>query len=279
MRLNGVGLGWRPETARLVETRQDIAFSELIAEQLMGRPLPRALGNLLDAGKPVIPHGIGLSIGDARGVDPARIDALAEVTERLGAPLVSEHITFVRAGGMESGHLLPLPRTDEMLDVLCDNVSTVMKALPAPLALENVASLFQWPDPELDEVTVLSELHRRTGVLLLVDLANLYANQLNHGWDAQAFLDGLPVEAIAYTHLAGGRWAHGVYIDSHADPLPPEPLHLLEDLIARGYTGGALLERDENFVSLRSLNEELDRIQFVMQGGSLPRGQEYRRVG
>lgn len=260
-----MGLGWRRETARLVESRGDLRFTEVVAEQFDGqRGLPHALQHLVEQGIPVIPHGIGLSIGDAKGVQAERIDALCLVAERLGAPLVSEHVCLVRAGGRDSGHLLPLPRSSEMLDVLCDNVSTVMRALPVPLALENVATLFQWPDPEFSEAHMLAELHRRTGVGLLLDLANLHANRVNHGCDAEAFVDALPVEAIAYCHVAGGRFCGGRFIDTHADPIAPGTLKLLSRLMDRGYRGGVLLERDENFVSSASLNAELDALAAVM---------------
>ena len=73
-----------------------------------------------------------------------------------------------------------------------------------------------------------------------------------------------PIETLFKSAAAGGRWADGVYVDTHADPLPPEPLALLEGLMTRGYRGGVLLERDENFVSRQSLEEELDRIQGVL---------------
>ncbi len=271
-----MGLGWRPETAHLIAKRSEIRFTEVIAEVVASAlerrgSLPLALTQLIEAGTPVIPHGVGLSIGDARGVDRARIHSLAEIAKRLEAPLVSEHLSLVRAGGHDSGHLLPLPRTEAMLDVLSRNIEQVMRLLPAPLALENVAAHFDWPENEMSEGEFLRRLHARTGVSLLIDLANLYANQLNLGVDAEAWLDALPIEAIAYVHLAGGRWAHGVYIDTHADPLAEGPLALLASLRSRGYAGGALLERDENFVSADDLENELSAIGRVFESPPGPR--------
>ena len=274
MRIKGLGLGWRRETAWLIEGRKDLAFVEIVAEQFdPGRPLPVPIQQLLDRGMPVIPHGIGLSVGDAGGVDSERLDTLCALTERLNAPLVSEHVTFVRAGDLESGHLLPLPRTDEMLDILDENIRIVMNALPAPLALENIATLFEWPDNAMDEGAFLSALHERTGVGLLIDVANLYANAVNHGWDAHAILDALPIDAIDYVHLAGGHWRDGVYFDTHADPLPVEPIALLAALVARGYRGGAMLERDDHFDSSGSIHAELDAIRDALTSS------EFRDVG
>ena len=118
--------------------------------------------------------------------------------------MVSEHVAFVPAGGREAGHLLPVPRTREALGVLCENVQRAMAELPVPLALENAAAVFDWPDAELRESDFLTELLERTGCLLLLDLANLFVNSTNFGFDAVAALGRLPLERIAYVHIRGG---------------------------------------------------------------------------
>ncbi|NEE05180.1 DUF692 family protein, partial [Streptomyces sp. SID7499] len=118
------------------------------------------------------------------------------------------HIAFVRAGGpltasprLEAGHLLPVPRTWDALDVLCENVRIAQDSLPVPLALENIAALITWPGEELTEGQFLAELVERTGVRLLIDVANLHTNHVNLGQDPAKALDELPVEAIAYVHV------------------------------------------------------------------------------
>ena len=105
-----------------------------------------------------------------------------------------------------------------------------MGELPAPLALENAASVFEWPDPEMSECEFLSEIVERTGCLLLLDLANLYVNGHNHGFDPTAALDELPLDHVAYVHVAGGHVRDGVYHDTHADALWPDVLTLVEEL-------------------------------------------------
>lgn len=112
MTLHGLGIGWRPEVSGIIAQLDGLAFCEVIAESV-GNEIPPHLGSL---GVPVIPHGISLSLGGADAVDQARIDHLARASQLLGAPLASEHIAFVRAGGIEAGHLLPLPRTYEAVD-------------------------------------------------------------------------------------------------------------------------------------------------------------------
>lgn len=203
-------------------------------------------------------------MGGAEPIDSARLDALVRLALRLDAPLVSEHIAFVRAGGKESGHLLPLPRTREALDVLIANVRVACRALPVPLALENVASLFEWPGAEMDEADFLNELLARTDALLLLDIENLYANARNHGGDPQSLLDRLPVEKIAYVHVAGGVEREGLYHDTHAHSVPAVVFDLLGQLCTRRADLGVLLEWDANFPSDDELNDELDRLAAVV---------------
>ena len=260
----GLGIGWRPELAGFIAGRAaggDLGFVELVAEGLHPRaPLPPALAGLRGRGLAMVPHGVRLSLGSAEPPEAARIAHLAACAELLGAPLVSEHVAFVRAGGLEAGHLLPVPRTRAALDVLVDNVRLVEAELPVPLALEHIAALLAWPDAELDEADFLVELLERTGALLLLDLANLHAGARNHGTDPLEFLDRLPLERIAYVHVAGGVERDGLYHDTHAHATPPEVLDLVEALCARTAPPGVMLERDDAYPAPAELAAELDAI-------------------
>src|SRR5689334_15095543 len=101
----GLGIGWRPELAIWIDRHPHLGFVEIIAEDFDG-PVPTALEVLRDRGVTIIPHGVGLSLGNAERPDPERLRRLAALATRLNAPLVSEHLAFVRSGSMEAGHLL-----------------------------------------------------------------------------------------------------------------------------------------------------------------------------
>ncbi|MFF9394288.1 DUF692 domain-containing protein [Streptomyces griseoluteus] len=278
MRL-GTGIGWRPEIADAVAGMAGIDWVEVVAENVCPGHLPEPLVRLRERGVTVIPHGVSLGLGGAERPDEGRLRALAERAEALGAPLVTEHIAFVRAGGpltasapLEAGHLLPVPRTRDALDVLCENVAIAQEALPVPLALENIAALFSWPDEEMSEGEFLAELVERTGVRLLIDVANLHTNHVNRGEDPAGALDRLPLEALAYVHVAGGFERDGVWHDSHAHPVPPPVLDILTDLASRVAPPGVLLERDENFPEAADLERELADIgEAVRKGGGAVR--------
>jgi len=256
----GVGIGWRPDIAGFVGELPGLRFTEVVAESIhLDHPFPE-LTALRDRGVTVVPHGVKLSLGGADPVEPARVSHLAACADLLDAPLVSEHVAFVRAGGVEAGHLLPVPRTRAALDALTENIARTCAELPVPLALEPIATLFDWPDAEYDEADFLTELLDRTGALLLLDVANVYANARNRGEDPLDLLDRLPLERIAYVHVAGGAERDGLYHDTHTDPVSGEVLALVKELCARQRPPGLLLERDGRYPPAAELRAELDAI-------------------
>ncbi|GGY16590.1 DUF692 domain-containing protein [Streptomyces djakartensis] len=274
----GTGIGWRPEIADAVERMPGIDWVETVAENVCPGHLPESLLRLRERGVTVVPHGVSLGLGGADRPDDGRLAALAERVEALGSPLVTEHIAFVRAGGaltasphLEAGHLLPVPRTRDALEVLCENVRIAQEALPVPLAVENIAALISWPGEEMTEGQFLYELADRTGVRLLIDVANLHTNHVNRGEDPAKALAELPLEAIAYVHVAGGFERDGVWHDSHAHPVPRPVLDILTDLASRVSPPGVLLERDENFPAPSELEGELGAIRRALEAGAVER--------
>lgn len=254
-----LGIGWRPEIAGFVDDLHGLRWCEVIAESIHGS-VPPGLDALRAKGVAVVAHGTRLSLGGAEPVQPERVKHLAQAAQTLGSPLVSEHVAFVRADGTEAGHLLPIPRTRDALDVLVDNVKRTQAELPVPLALEPIAALVEWPDAELTEARFLTELLDRTGAYLLLDIANLYANARNHGGDPIRELAELPTERIAYCHVAGGSEHEGLYHDTHTDPTPQPVLDLVEMLTERASPPAMMLERDGHYPPAAELAAELDSI-------------------
>ena len=257
----GIGIGWRPEISGVVAELSGLGFCEVIAETVPALDDPHSwLPDLMALNVPIIPHGVGLSLGGTEPVTAQRISVLTRCAETLHAPLASEHIAFVRAGGVEAGHLLPVPRSREALDALTDNIRRTQDCLPVPLAVENIASLFEWPDDEYTDGEFLAELVERTGVHLLVDVANVYACAANRGSDPSSDLARLPLERIAYCHVAGGASDGRFYHDTHTAPVPDDVLALVMQLAATGRAGAFLLERDGHYPPATELVDELHAI-------------------
>ncbi|RIJ70162.1 DUF692 domain-containing protein [Nakamurella silvestris] len=257
----GVGIGWRPEIAGYIDGLPGLKFVEVVAEAIDEHlPIPAALKALRDRGVAVVPHGTRLSIGGADPIEPDRLRQFVAAAHRLEAPLASEHIAFVRAGGVEAGHLLPLPRTREAVDAVVANTRLVQQELDIPFALEPIAAIFDWPEDELTEGQFISEILERTGALLLLDVANVYANAINRGEPPSGLFDAVPLDRVAYVHVAGGSMHEGVYHDTHTDPVPPEVFDLVEALCDRHRPPALMLERDGHYPPAGQLTVELDGI-------------------
>jgi uncharacterized protein (UPF0276 family) len=257
----GVGIGYRePYRADLFLNRLRVDFLEIVADHYLdaGREKAREL-ELLAGHFTLIPHGLDLSLGSVEGLDCAYLGKLAALVRRLDPPWWSEHVAFTRAGGVEIGHLTPLPYTREALDVLCRNVAQARAAIEAPLVLENVAYLQAVPGSEMSEADFLAEVVERTDCGLLLDVTNLHANAVNHGYDALAYLARLPLERVVQLHFVGGHWERDVLIDSHSRPTPPDVWALVDAMLARAPVRGAVLERDENLPPFAELVDELEQ--------------------
>jgi uncharacterized protein (UPF0276 family) len=256
----GVGLGYRePYRGNIFLHQGEVDFLEIVADHYLdvSSAKEREL-ELLAAHFTLIPHGLNLSLGSAEGLDLAYLRKLAALVRRLDPPWWSEHIAFTRAGGMEIGHLTPLPYTREALNALARNVALVRQYVDAPLILENVAALFVLPVAEMDEAAFVAEAVERADCGLLLDATNLHANAVNHGFDALAYLARLPLDRVVQLHYVGGHWRQGVLIDSHSRPTPPDVWALLDAVVARALVKGAVLERDDNLPPFDALLEELD---------------------
>jgi uncharacterized protein (UPF0276 family) len=263
-----LGIGWRPELALFIQRRKDLGFVEILAESFNPlRSLPGALVELKERGMRIVPHGVSLSLGGAEPLRQESIDRLARLAEKCGAPIVSEHIAFVRAGGMEIGHLTPVPRTRASLDLLIRNVCSVQKTLPVPLALENIAALFEWPQQEWDEGAFVGELLEATDAKLLFDVSNLYANIRNLGSSAEVTLRSLPLERLAYVHVGGGEEHDGIYQDSHAHAVQKGVCELLVELCKIAEPPGVMLERDDHFPGESPIAADLAAIKAAIESG------------
>jgi uncharacterized protein len=263
----GSGLGYRPQfRAELFLHRPRIDFLEIVSDHYFdASPEKMAELDLLAAHFPTVPHGLDLSLGSADGIDPVYLDKFAALIERLDPPWWSEHLSFTKAGGVSINHLTALPYTQQALDAVARNVEIVRKTIKAPLILENIAAVAV-PAGEMDEAEFLSRALELTGCGWLCDIANLYANIVNHGAGQIADFQRWPWERIVQIHYAGGRWKNNILIDSQ-DCATAEPVWtLFESICARAPIKSAILERDENLPPFRELLAEVERARAIMRG-------------
>jgi hypothetical protein len=264
------GLGFKPEYFDDVLARPVAGqWYEIHAENYMVAGGPRlAMLDAIREAFPVSVHGVGLSLASDDDPDAEHLARLREVVRRVDPFLVSEHLAWSRFEGRAFPDLLPFPRTRTALDRISRNIDIVQERLRRRMLIENPSLYQQPPGHEWPEAEFLSELARRTGCGLLVDVNNAYVSSRNLGFNASAYLTALPSAAIGEIHLAGhtmdARSEGALLIDTHAAPVAEEVWRLYEMLIDRVGCRPTLIERDDHLPPFAELMAERDRAHHVL---------------
>lgn len=254
------GLGWRRELgAGILSHLDEIEVIEVLAEELFeASAAERRAFRFLATQVRVTLHGTSLGLASTEPVDERRLAKLARVIDWLEPASWSEHLAFVRGGGIEVGHLAAPPRNARTLAGLVRNVQRATAMAGSVPLLENIATLIDPPLSELSEAEWLAAVLRETPCDLLLDLHNLHANATNFRFDARAVLASLPGGRIGAIHLAGGRFIErGRLLDDHLHAVPEEVYALLSS-VPRGDID-VILERDGNYPPIDDLLIEIRR--------------------
>jgi uncharacterized protein (UPF0276 family) len=285
-----VGIGWRSEIAAGILSNLDrIDVLEVIADDLFDAS-PKTVRAIRTLGSqvPLILHGVSLGMASASPVEPGLLEKTARLVDRLSPECWSEHLAFVRGGGVEIGHLAAPPRTDETIEGACANFDRARRVVGASLRVENIATLIDPPASSMDEASWVEGILNQSGCDLLLDLHNLHANASNFGFEATAFLDRLPANRITGIHLAGGRWigrpGSRRLLDDHQNDVPDPVYDLLVEVARRAPQPlTTILERDGAFPPIESLLAELDRARRALALGRSRRlgvaGGQAERIG
>ncbi len=268
------GLGWRRELAAGVLAHIDrLDLVEVIADDWLraSRHDLRALETLA-AQLPVTLHGIGLGLASTLPVDVGRTEALGRLVGRVRPVHWSEHLAFVRAGGIEVGHLAAPPRNPATVAGAVRNLERIARRTGSCPLLENVATLIEPPGSSMDEAAWITAVVEQSGALLLLDLHNLHANATNFGFDARAFLGRIPIERVRAVHLAGGRWIERFgrrrLLDDHHHDVPAAVHELLIEVGQRAPQPlDVILERDGRYPPFADLLAELDLARVALARG------------
>lgn len=265
--LTGAGIGLRRALTRELteEVPQEIDFFELAPENWIG--LGGKLGRQLKAlseQRPIIAHGLSLSIGGPAPLDEALIEAIKSFVKQFRIQIYSEHLSYTNDGG-QLYDLLPMPFTEEAVFYTAARVKRVQEILERPISLENV-SYYLSPKIDMTEVEFIRAVVEEADCGLLLDVNNVYVNSVNQGYDPIDYIQQLPLERVSYLHVAGHYVEDdGLIVDTHgADVISP-----VWDLLASTYgllgSVPTLLERDFNIPSLDHLLNEVAMIKERQQ--------------
>jgi len=254
-----VGIGLRsPHVAAIAAVRPSLGFLEVHAENFMAETT--ALDRLLELRRDysVSLHGVALSLGSAEGLDSGHLGRFRSLIECLEPMLVSEHLAWSAIGGAYLNDLLPLPYTEESLDLFCRHVEEAQDALAHRLLIENPSSYLRYRHSSIPEAEFLAEVARRTGCGILCDVNNIYVSARNFGSDPLAYLDTLPAEMIGEIHLAGHHAAEEVdiLIDDHGSRVAEPVWDLYAEALRRLGPVPTLIEWDTHLPALEVLLDE-----------------------
>ncbi|WP_428771964.1 DUF692 domain-containing protein [Vibrio sp.] len=245
-----VGVGLRsPHWTFFTEQRPALSWLEIHSENYFQ---PNSAGrrclNKLASHYAISCHGIGLSLGSVERVNTDQLQQLVTLVNDIEPILVSDHLSWSEHGGHYFNDLLPLPYTEEALQVFCRNLLQVQDALKRPLLIENPSSYLAFSHSTIPEWQFLAEVQRRTDCRLLLDLNNVYVSAFNHGFDCDEYLAAIPAAAVDEIHLAGfsvKSYPQGeLWIDTHSRPVAEPVWQLYQQWLAEHGARRTLIEWD-----------------------------------
>ena len=273
----GAGIGWRhPHYQALLENRPDIAWIEVHSENYLGGGRPLAYLEKARADYPLSLHGVGLSLGTDGPPDRTHLARIKALVDRIEPTLVSEHVSWSVTGGVYLNDLLPLPYTEESLQVICAHVQETQDVLGRTILVENPSTYLQFTHSTIQEWEYVAAIVDRTGCGLLLDVNNVYVSAGNHGFDARRYLEAMPAEAVQEIHLAGHtvRDLGGatLRIDDHGSVVCDAVWELYASAVARLGPVPTLIEWDSNLPELPVLLAEAEKADRILGAAKEARG-------
>lgn len=269
--LTGTGVGLRlPHLAEVAATRPRAAWLEIHPENFLANPHAMELLRDLASAYPISVHSVGVSIGSAGGLDRRHLARVRNLVETVDPVLVSGHLAWSTHDGEYLNDLLPLPYNEETLRVLTAHLAEVQDVLGRPFLLENPSSYLGITGSTMTEAEFLAELAGRTRCRLLCDVSNVHLSAHNLGYDARAYIEAFPADAVAELHLGGfaeeedeGPTGSTVLVDTHGTVVADATWDLYARALARFGPQPTLIEWDNDLPPFATLLEEADRADAI----------------
>ncbi len=263
----GVGLRLQ-HLASVLRDRPQAAWFEVHPENFLTNPHAREMLEEIARYYPLSVHSVGISAGSATGLDHGHLCRIRTLIQHLDPILISGHLAWSTHEGEYLNDLLPLPYTDEALDVVCRHVAEIQDALGIVFHLENPSNYLGFDESTMTETTFLSKVVARTGCRLLCDVSNIHVSAHNMGYDARRYVDELPADAIGELHLGGFEiedeaGGTSVIIDTHARPVAPEAWELYAHAVHRFGPRPTLIEWDSAIPAIDVLMAEASKADAI----------------
>jgi uncharacterized protein len=269
------GVGFKPAHLRdILAAPQPVGFFEIHAENYMGAGgAPHAQLSALRERYALSVHGVGLSIGSMRPLDHGHLARLKKLCDRYAPESFSEHLAWSSHGDIYLNDLLPLPYTRQTLARVIEHVDEVQTVLGRQMLLENPATYIRFIESTIPEVEFLTEISRRTGCGLLLDINNVFVSARNHATEPLPYLDSFPLVRVQEIHLGGHHEeaddaGAALLIDAHGSPISAEVWALYAYVIARTGAIATLIEWDNDVPDWPTLRAEAATAHGVLSEAS-----------
>lgn len=245
-----------PHIRYILERKPKIPWFELLSDNwLDASGIDGVLLDTVVERYPVALHGVNMNLGGADALDTGYLDALKRLVQRCHTAFVSDHLCFSSASGRPLHDLAPLPFTEEVLHHVSNRILAVQDHLGLPLTVENISAYLDYPHDTLNEAEFMNALSHHTGCKVLLDVNNLYVNQVNLQRDATQIMNLLDPECVAEIHLGGYETYPDHLVDAHNNPVCPQVWELYEKALSR-FDVPTLIEWDNELPEFETLHKE-----------------------
>lgn len=256
----GHGIGLRPRHwNRILEEKTPVDWFEIISENFMDHENSMRTLEKIRKDYPVACHGVCLSIGSADPLDSLYMDKLKAMVDRISPIWISDHLCWTSVNGFQSHDLLPLPQTEAAVQHVVQKIDQVQNQLHRPILLENVSSYVSFKDSTMHEWEFITEVAKRSGCGILLDINNIYVNAFNHKFEAQTYLNHIPKEYVGQFHLAGHTDRKTFLFDTHSARMIEPVWDLYRKAVEKFGNVPTLVEWDDDIPELDVLLDERKR--------------------
>ena len=263
----GVGVGLRPahHFQFLNEKPKSVKWIEVVSENYMpwsGKGFSNSIETLSKVREdyPVGLHGVSMNLGSTDPLDSDYLSRLKKLTDRISPFVISDHLSWTGVNGQNLHDLMPLPYTEEALQIISKKIEQAQNILGRLILIENPSSYFEYSSSQVSEPEFINAVLDKTGCGLLLDINNVYVSSVNHGFDPIQYLKQIPKGKIGQIHLAGHSKKNGYLIDTHDAPICKEVWDLYQWSVKYYGTRSVMIERDGNIPDWTDLEQELLKI-------------------
>lgn len=261
-----IGLGYRRDFADEFLSGSTITpdFVEFAPENWIGIGgyWKKQLDKIADR-YPIVCHGLSLSIGSPDPLDFEFLKQLKIFLDRYDVKIYSEHLSYAKCDNAHLYDLLPIPFREDAVNHIVERIKIVQDYLKRPFVMENV-SYYTPVAAEMKEQEFISSILNKSGCKLLLDVNNVYVNAFNHQYDTKEFINSIPLDKVAYIHMAGHhKVADDLIIDTHGEAIIDPVFELFDYTIEKIKPVPVLLERDFNIPEMPELQNELNRLKAI----------------